>query len=70
MHAIGERQDTWTGGEHYWIQPHERGGYVVMMETPEWDECNAEVYRSSTYIDCVVHLRKILEDNYEYDHDL
>ena len=69
MYAVYDRMDEWTGGEHYWIQANERGAFIVMMETPNLEECNAQVYCGS-YDSCAQHLCGIIEDNYEYDHGL
>ena len=59
------RNDTWTGGEHYWIQ-YSNGTHHVMVE--ETDDNN--VCFTGRYDACVNHINKLLEENADYDLNL
>ena len=56
------RQDTWTGGEHYWIRFH-RGIFEVRKESfPE-----KETVFVGHYEKCEEYLKNLLIENVEYD---
>lgn len=56
------RNDTYTGGEHYWIRFH-NGTHDVMKE----GYSDNETVFTGTYAECVEWLCKQEAGNYEYD---
>lgn len=62
------RNDTYTGGEHYWIRYY-NGRHEVRRETPAGYDDNETVF-TGTYKQCLERLHKIQEDNVEYDLNL
>lgn len=59
------RRDTYTGGEHYWIRPH-NGTHEVRRETGRGWPDNETVFTGS-YEACVAYLTQLEIDNAEYD---
>lgn len=62
------RNDTYTGGEHYWIRFH-NGTHEVRRETGPNEPDNETVF-TGKYADCLKYLDKVVEDNAEYDLNL
>lgn len=62
------RNDTYTGGEHYWIRFH-NGGYEVRKEEPEYKFDNSTVFKG-TYKECLKFLALLTIQNFEYDNDI
>lgn len=59
------RNDTFTGGEHYWIG-FDNGTSVVYEEQLE---CNTIVFRGH-YEECVNYINNLLIENVDYDLNL
>lgn len=57
--------ETYTGGEHYWIG-FNKGSSVVYMEDIE---NNVIVYRGN-YEDCINYINKLVIENADFDLDL
>jgi hypothetical protein len=62
------RHDTFTGGEHYWIQ-FEKGTHVIKREVSELEEEN-EIIFIGFYENCLKELERIKEENADYDLNL
>ena len=59
------RKDTYTGGEHYWIQ-FENGIHVVKRETPDFEPENEVVFKGH-YEKCVKFINDLVIANADYD---
>ena len=62
------RNDTYTGGEHYWIRFH-NGTHEVRRETHESEPDNDTVFTGS-YRECLKFLDETVKANVEYDLNL
>lgn len=64
--------ETWTGGEHFWIQ-YKNGTHVLLRETcEETCECESEseIVFTGHYEKCLEELERIVEANFEYDFNI
>ena len=59
------RNDTYTGGEHYWIR-FWNGIHEVRRETPDCCDDNETVFRGH-YEDCIKWLNAKKVENVDYD---
>lgn len=62
------RNDTYTGGNHFWIRFH-NGQHEVRMETPDYCDDNETVFVGH-YEDCVKYINNLLVTNADYDLNL
>ncbi len=62
------RNDTYTGGEHYWVRFH-NGTHEVRRETYASEPDNETVF-AGNYEKCLDYLKKLLEENADYDLNL
>lgn len=62
------RHDTYTGGEHYWIE-YKDGTHVVRRETPDCYDDNETVF-TGHYEQCVEWIENTRIENADYDLNL
>lgn len=62
------RNDTYTGGEHYWIRFY-NGTHEVRRETADCFDDNETVF-TGDYEDCLCYLQKLQAENVDYDFNL
>jgi len=61
------RNDTYTGGEHYWIRFH-NGIHEVVRET--FEKIQDEVVFVGHYEKCIDYLEQLKIENVDYDLNL
>ena len=59
------RHDTYTGGEHYWIE-YRNGTHAVRMELPDCYDDNATLFIRN-YEQCINWIENVIIENAEYD---
>lgn len=63
------RNDTYTGGEHYWIRFH-NGTHEVRKADPDLEDLEIETVFTGHYEKCVQYIEDQVVANADYDLNL